>query len=78
MKKLLVLSLGVLFLAACNSEPKGYTVSGTITGEPENGTQIFLKTTDSINQLIDIDTATVENGLFSFSGNLFELAFTVF
>ncbi|MDF0705799.1 TlpA disulfide reductase family protein [Flagellimonas okinawensis] len=72
MKKLFVLSLGVLFLTACNSEPKGFTISGTISGEPENGTQIFLKTTDSINQLIDVDTATVENGLFSFTGNQLE------
>ncbi|MBW8198277.1 TlpA disulfide reductase family protein [Flagellimonas abyssi] len=69
MKRLLAITLGVLFLSSCNSDPKGYTLSGTITGEPENGTKIFLKTTDSINQLIDIDTTTVENGLFSFSGN---------
>jgi len=72
MKKLFTLSLGVLFLTSCNSDPKGYTLTGTINGEPENGTQIFLKTTDSINQLIDIDTATVENGLFTFSGNQVE------
>ncbi|MDF0717387.1 TlpA disulfide reductase family protein [Muricauda sp. 334s03] len=69
MKRLFALSLGVLFLTSCNSDPKGYTLSGTITGESENGTQIFLKTTDSINQLVDIDTTTVENGLFSFSGD---------
>lgn len=68
MKRLFVITLGVLFLTSCNSDPKGYTLNGTISGEPENGTQIFLKTTDSINQLIDIDTATVENGLFSFTG----------
>ncbi|WP_318308586.1 DUF4369 domain-containing protein [Flagellimonas crocea] len=72
MKKLLAISLGVLFLTACNSDPKGFTLSGTISGEPENGTQIFLKTTDSINQLVDIDTTTIENGLFSFSGNQVE------
>jgi peroxiredoxin len=69
MKKLLAISLGALLIGACNSDPKGYVLSGTITGEPENGTQIFLKTTDSLNQLVDIDTATVENGLFSFSGS---------
>ena len=69
MKRLLAISLGVLFLTSCSSDPKGYVISGTITGEPENGTMVFLKTTDSINQLVDIDTATVENGLFSFSGN---------
>ena len=59
-------------ISACNSEPKGYVLSGTITGEPENGTQIFLKTTDSLNQLVDIDTTAVQDGLFSFSGNQVE------
>ncbi|MCK0159659.1 TlpA disulfide reductase family protein [Allomuricauda sp. F6463D] len=72
MKRLLVITFGVLFLTACNSDPKGYTLNGTISGEPENGTKIFLKTTDSLNQLIDIDTAAVENGLFSFNGNQIE------
>ena len=69
MKKLFAISLGALLISACNSEPKGYVLSGTITGEPENGTQIFLKTTDSLNQLVDIDTTAVQDGLFSFSGN---------
>ncbi|AEM72188.1 alkyl hydroperoxide reductase/ Thiol specific antioxidant/ Mal allergen [Allomuricauda ruestringensis DSM 13258] len=72
MKRLFVISLGVLFLASCNSDPKGYTLKGTITGEPENGTQIFLKTTDSVNQLVDVDTTVIENGLFSFNGNQVE------
>ncbi|BDW94153.1 MULTISPECIES: TlpA disulfide reductase family protein [Flagellimonas] len=72
MKKLFVLSLVAVFIASCKSDPKGYTLSGTITGETENGTQIFLKTTDSLNQLVDIDTVKVENGLFSFSGNQVE------
>ncbi|NDV14929.1 DUF4369 domain-containing protein [Muricauda sp. TY007] len=72
MKRLFAISLGVLFLTSCNSDPKGYTLKGTITGEPENGTQIFLKTTDSVNQLVDVDTATVQNGLFSFSGDQVE------
>ena len=72
MKKLFAISLGALLISACNSEPKGYVLSGTITGEPENGTQIFLKTTDSLNQLVDIDTTAVQDGLFSFSGNQVE------
>jgi len=69
MKRFFAILSGVLFLASCGSEPKGYEISGTITGEPENGTMVFLKTTDSINQLVDIDTATVENGLFRFNGS---------
>ncbi len=69
MKKLYALTASILFLASCSSEPKGFTVSGSISGEPENGTTLYLKTTDSLNQLIDVDTTTVENGLFAFSGN---------
>lgn len=69
MKRLFASILGLALLAACNSEPKGYTISGTISGEPENGLKVFLKTTDSLNQLVDVDTTTIENGLFSFAGN---------
>ncbi|WP_228236029.1 TlpA disulfide reductase family protein [Allomuricauda sp. M10] len=68
MKKIVAIVLGVLVLASCSSKSDGYTVSGTISGEPENGLKIFLKTTDSLNQLIDIDTTTVENGVFTFTG----------
>ncbi|WP_127136711.1 TlpA disulfide reductase family protein [Flagellimonas oceanensis] len=69
MKRLFAIFLGVLFLASCDSEHEGYVISGSIKGEPENGTMVFLKTTDSVNQLVDVDTATVENGLFSFNGS---------
>ena len=51
---------------SCDSKPAGFSLNGTVTGDLDNGTQIFLKTTDSLNQLIDIDTTTVENGLFNF------------
>ncbi len=69
MKRVFIGILGLVLLASCNSEPKGYTISGTISGEPDNGLKVFLKTTDSLNQLIDIDTTTIENGLFAFAGN---------
>ncbi|RDY61475.1 TlpA disulfide reductase family protein [Flagellimonas nanhaiensis] len=68
MKKVLVLALGIVFLMSCDSKPAGFSLNGTVTGDLDNGTQIFLKTTDSLNQLIDIDTTTVENGLFNFEG----------
>ncbi|MEO9513716.1 MAG: TlpA disulfide reductase family protein [Flavobacteriaceae bacterium] len=68
MKKVFAITLGVLFLASCNSKPEGFTLNGTVRGGLDNGTQIFLKTTDSTNQLVDIDTTAVENGLFSFNG----------
>lgn len=69
MKRVFAGILGLMLLASCNTEPKGYTISGTVSGEPDNGLKVFLKTTDSLNQLIDIDTTTIENGLFAFTGN---------
>lgn len=68
MKKILAFTIGVLLLASCNSKPEGFTLNASVTGELDNGTQVYLKTTDSLNQLIDIDTTTVENGVFSFKG----------
>jgi peroxiredoxin len=68
MKYVFAIAFGVLLLASCNSEPKGYSLNVTVTGEPENGTKIFLRTTDSLNQLVDLDTTTIENGAFSFTG----------
>ncbi|MER3373138.1 MAG: TlpA disulfide reductase family protein [Allomuricauda sp.] len=68
MKKVFVIVLGVVFLASCNSKSEGYTLNGTVEGELDNGTLVYLKTTDTINQLVDIDTTTIENGVFSFKG----------
>lgn len=68
MRNALAIFLAVLFLASCQSKPEGYTLNVTVTGEPENGTTVFLRTTDSLNQLIDLDTTTIENGAFSFTG----------
>ncbi|MEO0902325.1 MAG: TlpA disulfide reductase family protein [Bacteroidota bacterium] len=56
------------FLASCSSKPEGFVINAKVSGDLENGTKVFLKTTDSLNQLQDIDTTTVENGIFSFTG----------
>ncbi len=69
MKRVLTIITGILFLASCNSTPEGFTVNATVTGDLENGTKIYLKTTDSLNQLVDVDTTMVENGTFSFNGS---------
>ncbi len=69
MKKIIPVVLILAFFAACNSTPEGYTINATVSGDLENGTKVYLKTTDSLNQLKDIDTTTVENGIFSFMGN---------
>ncbi|SNZ00045.1 TlpA disulfide reductase family protein [Flagellimonas pacifica] len=72
MKKIFVVVLGVLFLASCNSKSEGFTINGTVRGDLENGTQVFLKTIDSLNRYIEIDTTKVENGNFTFTGTQVE------
>jgi len=53
---------------ACNTTPDGFKLEGTLSGEVENGTQVFLKKTDDANQLIEVDTTTIENGKYTFTG----------
>ncbi|WP_297702450.1 TlpA disulfide reductase family protein [uncultured Eudoraea sp.] len=60
------LLLGILM--ACNTTPEGYNLKGTLTGELENGTQVFLKKNDGTNQLVEVDTTTIENGQYTFTG----------
>lgn len=68
MKKI-ILSLAIVFaIVACNQKPEGYTINGSISGELETGTKVFLKKIGENRQPIDIDTATVENGKFVFKG----------
>lgn len=56
-------------LAGCtNSKPGGYTIDGTLSGDLENGTAVYLKKANEQNQPVDVDTATVENGHFKFTG----------
>ncbi len=68
MRKIFAITLGILFFVSCNSKPEGFTINAKVTGELDNGTNVYLKTTDSLNQLIDIDTTTVQDGTFSFAG----------
>ncbi|MGP1993956.1 redoxin domain-containing protein [Zobellia laminariae] len=68
MKKV-VLSICILIgLVACNQKPEGYNFKGNITGEVENGTKVFLKVMGENGQPVDIDTTTIENGTFAFTG----------
>lgn len=68
MKNVVYGMLVVLALSACGKGSDGYTISGTLTGDLEAGTQVFLKKTDEKNMPVDVDTTTVENGKFTFSG----------
>ena len=67
--KRIILSLSIIFtVIACNQKPEGYTITGNLTGELENGTKVFLRKQGENRQPIDVDTATVENGKFVFTG----------
>ncbi|MFS4491785.1 DUF4369 domain-containing protein [Maribacter sp. 2308TA10-17] len=68
MKKV-ILSLSILItLIACNQNPEGFTIEGTLTGEVENGTKVYLKKQGENNQPVDVDTTEVKDGKFVFIG----------
>src|SRR5690606_3641755 len=66
-KVLLILGI-VVTLISCNQSSKDFTLNGNISGELENGTKVFLKKVGEQNQPMDIDTTTIENGKFTFTG----------
>ncbi len=68
MKKVIVPLVIALFIFSCNQNPGGFTIDATLTGEIENGTKVFLKKIGDDNQPVDIDSTTVENNKFTFSG----------
>lgn len=68
MKKIALIFCAVVGLMACNSNPDGYTINGVFSGEIEEGTQIFLRKTDSTNQLVEVDTTTIKGGKYTFTG----------
>ncbi|MEP0134030.1 MAG: TlpA disulfide reductase family protein [Eudoraea sp.] len=68
MKKYFFTALLFGILIACNTTPDGFKLEGTLSGEVDNGTQVFLKKTDDANQLIEVDTTTIENGKYTFTG----------
>ncbi|MBU2973181.1 TlpA disulfide reductase family protein [Zobellia sp. B3R18] len=68
MKKVVLSVCILLGVIACNQKPEGYNFKGNITGEVENGTKVFLRAMGENGQPVDIDTTTVENGSFVFTG----------
>lgn len=69
MKKLLfaVLAAGLLF--SCSSETKGYVIEGTVTGDDIEGTKVYLRKANALNQMILVDTVKIADGMFSFQGD---------
>lgn len=70
MKKLVYSILAIAFITACNQGTDGFTLNGTMSGELENGTKVFLKKTNEQNMPVDVDTTTIANGKYSFKGNV--------
>lgn len=68
MKKIVLSLYVIVALYACNGTSDGFSLEGTITGELEDGTKIFLKKSETGKPPVDIDTTTIEDGKFIFTG----------
>ncbi len=68
MKNSLIAFFLISLIVSCASEPKGYAVIGTITGDREEGAQAFLRKTNDVGRFINVDTTAVINGTYTFSG----------
>lgn len=68
MKKVVFGFFAIVLAFACNSTPDGFAINATVEGDVENGTKVYLKRINEVNLPIDVDTTTVENGAFSFTG----------
>lgn len=70
MKKIVfgIFAIGLLF--SCNDKTDGFSINASVDGELENGTKVYLKRINEVNQPVDVDTTTVENGKFSFTGKV--------
>lgn len=68
MKRYTIIFLVLISLVACNSAPEGFKLEGTLKGEVENGSEVYLRKTDDNNNLIEVDTTLIENGAFNFKG----------
>ena len=68
MKKILIASLIGIVMAACNSKPEGFEINGTIEGTIANGTSVYLRKTNDMNKIVDVDTTSFYDGKFKFAG----------
>ncbi|MGB3150588.1 MAG: DUF4369 domain-containing protein, partial [Maribacter sp.] len=64
---LLLIGIAILMFS-CNQEPDGFTINGTMRGEFDEGTSVFLKKISDENQPIEVDTAVLKEGTFQFKG----------
>jgi len=71
--KYLSLAAGMALLASCSpGGSEGYQIQGNLRGDVANGTQVILRKSDENFQTVDVDTATVTDGAFVFTGIISE------
>ncbi|WP_281540313.1 TlpA disulfide reductase family protein [Maribacter aestuarii] len=68
MKNCLLIVGITLLMFGCNQEPDGYIIEGSLRGEFEEGTNVFLKKIGDDNQPVEVDTAKISEGQFQFKG----------
>ncbi len=69
MKKL-VITLTITFLViACGKKEDQFVINGNLRGDIADGTKVYLKTAGENNTIKEIDTVTVTEGKFVFTGN---------
>jgi len=69
MKNILLLVSAVAVLVSCNKAGDNeYIITGTIKNI-KDGTEVFIEKQDSLGQIKAIDTAKIEKGKFTFTGN---------
>ena len=68
MKKNLLILFTTIAIASCSMNHNSFVIKGELTGELENGIKVYLKGINKQNQPINIDTTTIENGVFNFKG----------
>lgn len=58
----------IVILSACNSNPTGFTINGSLRGEIEDSTKVYLTKIGDQRQRVDLDTAFVKDGKYVFNG----------
>lgn len=60
--------LALIFTTSCSEEKSGYTLNAEVAGNLADNTAVYLKKNGPQNRPVDVDTAYVKNGGFTFKG----------
>ncbi len=68
MKKIIAFLLLTLVIASCSTSTDGFVLKGELRGEVEDSTRVFLRTRDTLGNMVAVDTTFVTAGTFEFKG----------